>query len=221
MLGAARRGRAPTMNRQAVIIVLAAGSGSRFQGERHKLVQPLGSASVIGLTIVHAIESRLPVVVVTTPSLAAEASRWVARRDLVLLPEVGTAGAGPLGMGYSIAAGVAARPHPPGWLILPADMPLVRPSSLRAVAAAIEQHPVAYAQHHGRRGHPVGFAAELYSELAQLSGDEGARRVIARYPSFGVELDDPGVLQDVDTRAALDTLRAAVAASAATQPAAR
>ena len=209
------------MHRTPVVIVLAAGNGSRFSGEQHKLVQPIGGASVMGLTIVHAIESRLPVVVVTTSSLAAEATRWVARRDLVLLPEVGTAGAGPLGMGFSIAAGVAARPQAPGWLVLPADMPLVRPSSLRAVAAAIEQHPVAYAQHHGRRGHPVGFAAELYSELAQLSGDEGARRVIARYPSFGVELDDPGVLQDVDTRADLDTLRAAVAASAATQPTAR
>jgi molybdenum cofactor cytidylyltransferase len=203
------------MKSQPVIVVLAAGSGSRFAGERHKLVQPLGGASVLGLTIRHAIESRLPVVVVTTPSLAAEAARWVAQRDLVLLPEVGTAGAGPLGMGWSIAAGVVARPQASGWLILPGDMPLVRPASLRAVAAAIEQHPVAFAQYRGRRGHPVGFAAELYSELARLSGDEGARRVIARYPSYGVELDDPGVLQDVDTRADLDALRLAAEAAPA------
>jgi len=73
------------------------------------------------------------------------------------------------------------------------------------VAARLAQHPVVYAQHIGRRGHPVGFAAELYSELVQLSGDEGARRLVARYPSFGVEVDDPGVLIDVDT---LDDLAA-------------
>jgi molybdenum cofactor cytidylyltransferase len=65
-----------------------------------------------------------------------------------------------------------------------------------------------YAQHRGRRGHPVGFSPELYSELVQLSGDEGARRLVARYPSHGVELDDPGVLADVDTNDDLAALHA-------------
>jgi molybdenum cofactor cytidylyltransferase len=86
-------------------------------------------------------------------------------------------------------------------------MPMVRPATLLAVAAALEQHPVAYAQYQGRRGHPVGFAAELYSELMMLSGDEGARRIVARYPAIGVDVDDPGVLLDLDTEADLLALR--------------
>ena len=86
-------------------------------------------------------------------------------------------------------------------------MPLVQPASILAVAAALDQHAVAYAQHRGRRGHPVGFAAELYSELIQLQGDEGARRIVARYPAHGVELDDRGVLVDIDTEADLEALR--------------
>jgi molybdenum cofactor cytidylyltransferase len=49
------------------------------------------------------------------------------------------------------------------------------------------------------RGHPVAFSPELYSELASLTGDEGARRLVARYPSFAVDVDDPGVLIDIDT----------------------
>lgn len=203
------------MNRDPAVIVLAAGSGSRFGGDAHKLAQPLAGASVLGQTIRHAIESRLPVVVVTTAGLADEAARWVAQRDIVLMPEARGRSRDEVGMGWSIAAGVAARPQAPGWLVMPADMPLVRAATLRAVAAAIEQHPVAYAQHRGRRGHPVGFAAELFSELARLTGDEGARRLIARFPSFGVEVDDPGVLQDVDTRADLEIVRAAAAAAAA------
>ena len=196
------------MKTQAVVIVLAAGLGSRFAGPIHKLAQPLGASSVLGRTIGHAIESRLPVIVVTTEKLVAEAARWVARRDLVVLPEVGSAGAGPRGMGYSIAAGVAARPDAAGWLVLPGDMPLVAPSTLIAVAAGLTQQPVVYAQYLGRRGHPVGFSAELYSELIQLNGDEGARRVTARYPSIGLELGDPGVLFDVDTETDLSALRA-------------
>ncbi len=201
------------MRPQPVIVVLAAGRGSRFAGQSHKLVQNLGSASVLGQTIGHAIQSRLPVVVVTTQPLAAEATRWVARRDVVVLPEVGSPGSGPLGMGFSIAAGVAARSDGGGWLVLPGDMPLVRPSSLVRVAQGLAQHAVVFAQHRGRRGHPVGFAAELFSELVQLTGDEGARRLMARYPSQGIELDDPGVLVDVDTQDDLASVRASAAGS--------
>ncbi len=197
------------MKKQIVVIVLAAGRGSRFAGPRHKLAQPLGAATVLGQTIMHAIESCLPVIVVTTEPLAAEAARWVARRDVVVLPEVGSAGAQPLGMGYSIAAGVAARPHAAGWLVLPGDMPLVRPSTLVTVAAGLAQHAVVYAQHGGRRGHPVGFSAELFSDLIKLSGDEGARRVMARYASVGLDVNDPGVLVDVDTESDLAQVRAA------------
>jgi molybdenum cofactor cytidylyltransferase len=110
-------------------------------------------------------------------------------------------------MGYSIAAGVASRPNASGWLMLPGDMPLVRPDTLRLIAAALPLEAVVFAQHHGRRGHPVGFSAELFSDLVQLTGDEGARRLIARYPSRGVEVTDPGVLIDVDTKADLAAVR--------------
>jgi len=203
------------MKPQPVVIVLAAGRGSRFRGPDHKLKQGLGDQSVLGQSIAHAIASGLQVVVVTTEPLAGESARWVARRDVVVLPEVGSAGHSGLGMGYSIAAGVAARPNAPGWLVLPGDMPLVAPGTLNAVAGLLTQHPVVFAQYRGRRGHPVGFSAELFSDLVQLNGDEGARRVVARYPSIGLEVDDPGVLVDVDTEDDLAALRASVAPAVA------
>ena len=192
---------------QPTVVVLAAGSGSRFGGARHKLEQSLGGPSVLATTVGHVIASGLPLVVVTTQALADGMRDLVAARDIVLLPEVGTPGFD-LGMGASIAAGVAARPNSRGWLVLPGDMPLVQAATLRDVARELLHHPVVYAQYRGRRGHPVGFASELYSELMQLSGDEGARRLLGRYPSHGVEVDDPGVLLDVDTPADLVVARA-------------
>lgn len=203
------------MRNQPTIIVLAAGRGSRFKGALHKLLQPFAASTVLGTTLERAIECGLPVCVVTTPGLTAEAARHVALRDIVELPEAGSAGLEHLGMGYSIASGVAASADATGWLVLPADMPMVRASTLSAVADALAQHPVAYAQYQGRRGHPVGFAAELYSELVQLTGDEGARRVVARFPSFGVEVDDPGVLIDLDTADDLAALHARLQVGAA------
>ena len=185
--------------------------GSRFGGPLHKLEQPFDGSTVLGATLRHAIESQLPVVVVTTAALAPLVGSLLATRDILVL----SAGEAARGMGYSIAAGVAERSGASGWLVLPADMPLVKPGSLLAVASALEQHPVVFAQHRGRRGHPVGFAAELYSELILLDGDEGARRLVARYPAHGEELDDPGVLLDVDTPADLAALLARAAEQAA------
>lgn len=191
------------MRFRPTIVVVAAGRGSRFGAGLAKLEQPFGPATVLGTTLRNAVQSQLPVVVVVSAAQAATAGAHLAQRDIVVLGDAEAA----RGMGHSIAAGVAECSGAPGWLVLPGDMPLVRPDTLLAVAGALEQHAVAYAQYQGRRGHPVGFAAELYSELVRLSGDEGARRIVARYPAFAVEVADAGVLVDVDTPAQLEAAR--------------
>lgn len=196
------------MKKPPTVIVLAAGRGSRFKAPEHKLLQAFGSSTVLGAALEHVIETGLPLRVVTTTAVAAEARRHVAQRDIIELPAATGRSGEALGMGFSIASGVAASPDAGGWLILPGDMPSVRPTTLLAVADLLPQHAVVYAQHMGRRGHPVGFAAELYSELVLLSGDEGARRLVARYPSVGVEVDDAGVLVDIDTIDDLAALQA-------------
>lgn len=186
------------MNSQCTVIVLAAGMATRSDGSGHKLVQPLDGAgdehTVLGVTLRNVLASRLPVVVVAATAVAPLAERLLgADRVLPVAPRRKR------GVGDSIAAGVASRPEASGWLVLPGDMPWVRPQTFLHVAAALASHAVAYAQVRGRRGHPVGFSAELYSELVALTGDEGARRLVARYPAEGVEVEDVGVLQDIDT----------------------
>jgi len=191
------------MKNEPAVVVLAAGAGSRYHGTRHKLSEQLGGDSVLVRTLHNALASGMSVVLVVSEALIDEAKGLVAPRDMVVVDVRSQTG---WGMGDSIAAGVSVHASAAGWLVLPADMPLVRPASLRAVADALDQQPIAFAQHHGRRGHPVGFAAELFSELVMLKGDEGARRLLARYPTAAVELDDPGVLFDIDT---VDDLAAA------------
>ncbi len=197
------------MRSRPAVIVLAAGQGSRFRGLQHKLMQGLGASTVLATTLSNALATQMPVLVVTSEPLAELVSRHVATRDMVVLPSADSPDSHGLGMGYSIAAGVAARSDASGWLVLPADMPMVQASTLHVVAQELDGHAVAYAQYRGLRGHPVGFAAELYSELVRLTGDEGARRLVARYPAQGVEVDDPGVLLDVDTEDDLARVRVA------------
>lgn len=184
------------MKNEPAVVVLAAGAGSRYHGTRHKLSEKLGGETVLVRTLRNAIASEMSVVLVISELLIAEARGLVAPEDMVV---VDSRTQTVWGMGDSIAAGVSIHASATGWLVLPADMPLVKPSSLRAVADALDQQPIAFAQYRGRRGHPVGFGAELFSELVMLRGDEGARRLLARYPTAAVELDDPGVLFDIDT----------------------
>ncbi|MCU7375413.1 nucleotidyltransferase family protein [Paucibacter sp. O1-1] len=202
------------MKRRPVVVVLAAGRGMRFRGQGHKLEQALGPETLLSQTLKNAVQTGLRVVVVTSESLAGAVRDTVAVRDIIVMPELDEKGRpSPVGMGHSIAAGVAATGDAEGWLIVPADMPMLRASSILRVAEGLEQYPISFAQYKGRRGHPVGFNAELFSELVGLQGDEGARRLIARYPSQGLEVDDPGVLLDIDTTEDLARLRASSASA--------
>jgi molybdenum cofactor cytidylyltransferase len=189
--------------RDPVVVVLAAGRGVRFSGPGHKLAQPFETTSVLGSTLARVVESGLPRVVVTTDALATVAEAHVAARDVLLLTRLQA----DRGMARSIVAGVSARADAPGWLILPGDMPLISPRTLRAVAAALPGQVCVVPNHQGRRGHPVGFSAELFSDLQALDGDEGARRLLLRYPSKMLELDDPGILIDIDTQSDLQAAR--------------
>jgi molybdenum cofactor cytidylyltransferase len=192
------------LNVQPHLVVLAAGQSTRFGGDRQKLLQPWLGATLLEGTLRHAVVSHLPLVVVTTEPLAAVVRQHVAARDVVVVPTMDGACNSPLGVGFSIAAGVAASPNAPGWLVLPGDMPLIQPQTLQLVARQLGKHPLVFSQYMGRRGHPVGFSAELYSELVALAGDEGAKRLVSRYPAHAVLVDDAGVLVDVDTPQDLD-----------------
>ena len=180
------------------IIVLAAGAGGRFAQEAARLRQPCGDASVLGVTLRRAIESRLPVVAVTVAALLPHVAPQLAHRDIVVLDDAAAA----RGVGRAIAAGVGERPDASGWIVLPGDLASVQPRTLRTMAAALDDHAVVVAQHRGRRGPVAAFSGELFSELIVLDGDDGVRRLLSRYPARGEEVEDPGVLADAATAAA-------------------
>ena len=90
-----------------------------------------------------------------------------------------------------------------GALIHLADHPMVRAETFAAVVDSYRRAgmPIAIARYRGRRGHPVLFARELFVELAAAPEDQGARAVVSADPSrvAYVDVDDPGVLADLDT----------------------
>jgi molybdenum cofactor cytidylyltransferase len=158
-----------------VVLVLASGRGERFVasgGKGSKLQALLAGQPVIAHTLAAVRASGLPFHV----------------ED-----------AGHPGMGDSIAAGVRATADAAGWLVLPADLPLVQPASLRAVAEALQRAALVLPFHHGTRGHPVGFGREHGPALMALAGAEGAASIVRAAQPLKLDLDDEGIVTDIDT----------------------
>src|SRR5947208_4959013 len=79
----------------------------------------------------------------------------------------------------SLACGVQATPDADGWLVALADMPWIKPSTIRTLAAALTAGAdIVAPSYNGERGHPVGFARRHYAALSALTGDEGARAIV-------------------------------------------
>ena len=162
-------------NRPPLVLVLASGRGERFLasgGQGSKLQASLAGQPVLAHTLAAVRASGLPYHVEDT---------------------------GHPGMGDSIAAGVRATADAAGWLVLPGDLPLVRPASLRAVAEALQRAALVLPLYRGRRGHPVGFAAEHGPALQALRGAEGAASIVRAAKPLQLELDDEGIVTDIDT----------------------
>lgn len=162
-----------------VVLVLASGRGERFNASG-------GSGSKL-----QALLAGKPVLQHTLDAVRASGLPWHVED------------AGHPGMGDSIAAAVKATRDASGWLVLPGDLPLIRPATLLAVAQALARHSVVVPVVDGRRGHPVGFAAACGNDLARLEGAEGAARVLRAWGAVELVVDDAGALIDVDTVADL------------------
>ncbi|MSP97223.1 MAG: nucleotidyltransferase family protein [Betaproteobacteria bacterium] len=182
-------------------ILLAAGSGSRFGGD--KLLHPLVDATPIGVQAARNLLAAVPdVVAVVRPGDFPLADLLEQEGCYVTVcPHAAR------GMGASLAHGVAARRGADGWVIALADMPLIKSATIAAIVheLAAGRSLVAPA-YQGQRGHPVGLGKRFGAQLLALDGDAGARDIIAAHQSelVLVECDDPGMLQDIDRREDLE-----------------
>jgi molybdenum cofactor cytidylyltransferase len=176
-------------------ILLAAGSSTRFHG--NKLLHPL-EGEPIALRSARAFAAAFP---------GATAVTRVASPLKPLLEAIGLAVVecprADEGMGASLACAVAAVPEAAGWVVALADMPFIAPATHTRIADAIAAGAdLAAAAWLGERGHPVGIGARFRDRLLALEGDAGARHIVRAHPELLtlVECNDPGVLQDIDTR---------------------
>ena len=109
-----------------------------------------------------------------------------------------------LGMGHSLAAGIAGVDWAWAFVAL-LDMPFIEPGTLQKlkqkaldtgrgiVRPRLTSMPDAPA-------HPIGFSRDYFPEIAASRGDHGARAVLQAHAAevVVVDVEDSGVVRDVD-----------------------
>ena len=187
-------------------LLLAAGMSRRFGGDKRAARLPSGS-TVAAETLHHlsAAFDAIHVVLRDTDSDAFLESL----ADIAPSARFSRCHDAPLGMGHSLAHGVAQVAEWDCLAVCLADMPFIQARTYRQLIetfkAEAESRAILVPTYRSKRGHPVLFGSEHFRAMQLLQGDEGAKTVLkaqARNVRF-VKVDDAAILRDIDQPADL------------------
>lgn len=187
------------MHADVAALMLAAGYSRRFGSDKRRL-QLSDGRSLLSASLALPCALLHEVWLVLRPN--DDAAELALPEGIRLVQHPATA----QGMGHSLAAGITrlqAESSAQAVAIFLADMPHIRRESLEALLACANAGNIVQPSYQGKRGHPVLFGRDFWPQLARLSGDTGARTLLQENAQAVqlVELDDPGVLQDIDSAA--------------------
>jgi molybdenum cofactor cytidylyltransferase len=190
-------------------VVLAAGL-SRRMGKANKLLAEIDGGAMVTRVADAITASKASPTIVVTGHEAERVEAALAGRNVAFVrnPQYEE------GLASSVRRGIAALPEDvAGVLICLGDMPRIRTAHIDRLIAAfnpVEGRAICVPTYRGKRGNPVLFARRFFAEMQRLKGDTGARQLIGQYHEivFEVEMDDDGVLIDVDSPDKLVKLRA-------------
>ncbi|MCB4768205.1 molybdopterin-binding/glycosyltransferase family 2 protein [Ancylobacter sp. Lp-2] len=202
-----RESAAPHAGGPTAAIVLAAGRGTRMP-EAYKLTASLDGEPLVRRVVLSALASQARPVIVVTGHDAAKVRAALDGLPVQLIHNPDYAE----GLSSSIRVGLGAvPPEAPAAAVLLGDMPKVHAGLIDRLVAALADKPGAVAaapSSEGRRGNPVVWTRRMFPALAALTGDVGARHLLAENAEavVDVEVDDDAAFVDVDTLAQLQAL---------------
>ncbi len=165
----------------------------------NKLLLPWKKQAVLQAVVERICEVGLGEVIVVTGHQRTEVEEKLSRYPVRLVHNPKFAE----GMAASIRVGVEAAVGEQGYLFALGDMPQIAGTTMLKVAEALTNtEAIAVPVHKGRRGHPVAIGSAYRDALIALTGDRGARPVLARNAANIVEVpvEDEGIFVDVDTQ---------------------
>lgn len=181
----------PRSRQGVAAVVLAAGAGTRFDGDGHKLLAPVGGVPLVRRAVDAARTADFAETVVV---MGAVDLLDALPEDVTVLRNhdwaEGQASSLQVAVAYAGSVGHRAVVFGLG------DQPDVPTSAWAAVGS--EDHDLVVASFDGRLRPPVKVGAALWSHLP-LTGDEGGRILIRRRPDLVRALPCEGNPDDIDT----------------------
>ncbi len=182
------------------VLILAAGQSSRMG--LFKPLAPLGRSTFIEESIGAFQKAGLQDVRVVVHPRSRDLITMAERVGARCLPNPDPS----RGMFSSVLTGVESLgPEIHAFFLMPADMPLIRPQTIRALLEVYEQTlpKVIHPRFLGRRGHPPLVPTAFFPKGVSTECPGGMRAVLAALEaeSFDVDVADEGVLLDCDTPA--------------------
>ena len=190
----------PEKGKEVAAVVLAAGRSTRM-GAVNKMIAEIGGKPLVRIAAEQALASKAsPVIVVTGHEREkVEAALKGLNVRFANNPDYAE------GLGTSLRTGVASVPtEADGAVILLGDMPQIDAKLIDRLIAAFDPAQgalVVVPTIEGRRGNPVIWARRFFPELMAVTGDVGARHIIANVAEAVAEVSvtDPAITVDVDT----------------------
>lgn len=178
------------------ILVLAAGASRRL-GQPKQLVKLAGRPALHGV-VANAVALAGSAVTVVIGAHASELTRLLAHSSASVVVNRQWEE----GMASSIRRGLAALPSTcDAVLILLGDQVAVTADDLKRLAGAWKEQDgvIATATYDRHVGVPAIFPRMCFSELAELRGDQGARKLLERHSYWLVRVPMPNAAIDLDT----------------------
>lgn len=187
-------------------LVLAAGRSTRMGGTNKLLAEVDGVPMLLRATNA-ALASRATSVTVVLGHEAEQAEALLAGRKISLVRNADYA----QGLSTSLRAGIQALPpDTDAAIVLLADMPRISAAHVDRLIDAFDarQPSIVVPQHAGRRGNPILWPREFFPRMLTVSGDKGARDLLAEHAARirTLEMDD-AIHADVDTPGDMQGLR--------------
>lgn len=186
-------------------VVLAAGRSTRF-GEANKLLESIEGTPIVSRAVSTAVDSTLDAVAVVVGHESEAVIDTVSSFDLPTRYNEAYF----QGQSTSVRTGVEFA-REAGWeaaVFLLGDMPFVRPETVDRLLEAYHagDGSIVAPRYDGKRGNPVLFDRRHFDALADVDGDRGGRELVMEHDGTRfVDVDDPGVLRDIDSEADLRT----------------
>ena len=178
-------------------LVLAGGRSSRM-APRNKLLETVGGEPMVRHVAAKALAGGAQPVIVVTGHEAAAVTAALGGLDVTIAANPDYAD----GLSTSLRAGLRALPACiDGALILLGDMPQIETPVLTALMAAFTgPAAICLPVRHGRRGNPVLWGSAHFAEMMQLTGDSGAKPLMARHETHLIEVEvaTDSIFEDID-----------------------